>query len=197
VYKSEESHIEIKMFFVCKCILLGDSRVGKTTFLQNYLSEAMGSPTETIGIDFRFLPGFPKARVMLWDISGKELFRPIIKPHYRNTHVAFFIYDVSNRATFQNIPRWSREYQQLATPLTMVLVANVGATPAVVTPEEGRALATTLGMKFVLADLRHDPVSPWVTNLIQNSLVLLTPRCPPPPPDVRRRCFASWKIILS
>jgi hypothetical protein len=185
------------MLCLCKCILLGDSRVGKTTFLQNLLSEGMCSPADTIGIDFRFLPGYPNARVMLWDISGKELFRPIIKPHYRNTHLAFFIYNASNRATFQNIPRWSREYQQLATPTTMVLVANVGPSAPVVTPEEGLAMASTLGMKFVPADLRHDAIEPWVTELIRGTVASIAPRrFPTETQVVQRRCFESWKIIL-
>ena len=184
------------MCSVCKCILLGDSRVGKTTFLQNILSETRIRPTETIGIDFRFLPGFPQSRVMVWDISGRELFRPIIKPHYRNTHVAFVLYDESNRASFQNVAQWVQDYQQYATPTVLVLVGN-RRVPTRVTPEEGQALATQLGMRHVRVDVKVDAVLPWVTDLIQKVLqTFMVPDKPVVQPVRRGGCFQSWLIQI-
>ena len=181
------------MLLCCKSIVLGDSHVGKTTFLRNIVSEGGGVPAETIGIDFRFVSGFPKARVMLWDVSGRELFRPIIKPHYRNTHVVFFLYDVSKRASFLNIPLWYKEYQALATPKTMILVANQ-RTPAMVDSEEGAALAKRLGMRYVETNVMVDETE-WVLDLYKNVLPLL--RVPKQTkPNVPRGCFSTWLIKI-
>lgn len=185
------------MLICCKSILLGDSRVGKSTFLRNVAEEGGPAPSETIGIDFRFVPNIPNARVMMWDVSGRELFRPIVKPHYHHTHVVFFVYDVSKRASFLNIPLWYQEYQTVATPMTMVLIANQ-RNPPMVDSIEGLALAKQMGMQFVEMDVLTGDTH-WVRTLFLNVLPLLKS---PAPKNVllnkttQRRCFASWVITI-
>ncbi len=183
------------MIVTCKSILLGDSRVGKTTLLHNVVLESTRCSSETIGIDFRFVSGYPNSRVMLWDVSGRELFRPIIKPHYRHTHLALFVFDMSQRASFLNIPLWYNEYQKLATPKAMVLVANQKS-PMMVDSVEGRILAKRLGMRYVETNLLTDNAD-WVHELYLNVLALLkepsSTKDQRPPP---RGCLWAWTVRI-
>ena len=96
-----------------KLIVLGDSFVGKSTFLQSIADEhvVLGQFMTTIGIDFRGVRFIDEKTGNLicanvWDTAGQERFRSIISTYYTDVCCALLFYDVSQRASFDNI----REY---------------------------------------------------------------------------------------
>ena len=129
----------------CKIILLGDENVGKSSLLASLLHLHSVSPT--IGIDFRFLPMHPN-RCIIWDSSGKELFRPIVRAYYKQTHIAIFVYDVTNRASFLNISSWNEFYSAENTPYYKILVAKKNDLGRRISTQQGQSLADQLGMCY-------------------------------------------------
>lgn len=92
-------------------------------------------------------------RVMLLDTAGQERFRTLSTSYYRGAHGIVFVYDVTNRATFEQMDSWFAEAEA-----NTAVAAAAGAsarcqfclvgskvdragTSRAVTAEEGAALA--------------------------------------------------------
>ena len=132
-----------------KILLLGDSGVGKSFFLNKLTHFSLDNPiSETIGIDFRFLP-LSNAKCIIWDTSGKECFRPIIKAYSLNTQIAIFVFDVENKASFLNFEGWisflqptsSNEVPTRIVPIMVILESEKKKSKRMVTEECARQFA--------------------------------------------------------
>jgi len=101
-----------------KFVLIGDSTVGKTNLLTQYVD---GKTSEnfisTIGIEFKNktveLKDGRKIRMQIWDTSGQEKFRALTKNYFRGCDVALFVFDVTNKASFDNIKEWLNLYNDV------------------------------------------------------------------------------------
>ncbi|KAL1900233.1 hypothetical protein Sste5346_002544 [Sporothrix stenoceras] len=141
-----------------KILIIGPSNVGKTALLKRYCDNDFDSndASATIGIDLyvkRLSVRGKTYRVMLLDTAGQERFRTLSTSYYRGAHGIVFVYDVTNRTTFEQMDSWFAE----AEANTAVAVAAgstakcqfclVGSkvdragTSRAVTAEEGAALA--------------------------------------------------------
>ncbi|XP_076844060.1 ras-related protein Rab-26 isoform X3 [Brachyhypopomus gauderio] len=91
-----------------KVMLVGDSGVGKTCLLVRFKDGAFlaGSFISTVGIDFRNkvlnIDGV-KVKLQIWDTAGQERFRSVTHAYYRDAHALLLLYDVTNKASFDNI----------------------------------------------------------------------------------------------
>lgn len=87
-----------------KVILLGDTNVGKTSFVHQYVyGVALESQTPTIGAamisKYVNTPKF-KGHLHIWDTAGQERYRSLVPLYYRGAHVAIIIYDITNKTSF-------------------------------------------------------------------------------------------------
>ncbi|XP_035122454.1 ras-related protein Rab-26 isoform X2 [Callithrix jacchus] len=91
-----------------KVMLVGDSGVGKTCLLVRFKDGAFlaGTFISTVGIDFRNkvldVDGV-KVKLQMWDTAGQERFRSVTHAYYRDAHALLLLYDVTNKASFDNI----------------------------------------------------------------------------------------------
>ncbi|XP_054112430.2 ras-related protein Rab-37 isoform X2 [Callithrix jacchus] len=91
-----------------KVMLLGDSGVGKTCFLIQFKDGAFLSGTfiATVGIDFRnklvTVDGM-RVKLQIWDTAGQERFRSVTHAYYRDAQALLLLYDITNKASFDNI----------------------------------------------------------------------------------------------
>ncbi|XP_005941829.3 ras-related protein Rab-26 [Haplochromis burtoni] len=91
-----------------KVMLVGDSGVGKTCLLVRFKDGAFlaGSFISTVGIDFRnkvMTIDAVKVKLQIWDTAGQERFRSVTHAYYRDAHALLLLYDVTNKASFDNI----------------------------------------------------------------------------------------------
>ncbi|XP_064376107.1 ras-related protein Rab-26 isoform X2 [Dromaius novaehollandiae] len=91
-----------------KVMLVGDSGVGKTCLLVRFKDGAFlaGSFISTVGIDFRnkvLTVDGVKVKLQIWDTAGQERFRSVTHAYYRDAHALLLLYDVTNKASFDNI----------------------------------------------------------------------------------------------
>ncbi|XP_067390208.1 ras-related protein Rab-26 isoform X2 [Emydura macquarii macquarii] len=113
-----------------KVMLVGDSGVGKTCLLVRFKDGAFlaGSFISTVGIDFRNkvlnVDGV-KVKLQIWDTAGQERFRNVTHAYYRDAHALLLLYDVTNRASFDNIQAWLTEIHEYAQQdVVLMLLGN-------------------------------------------------------------------------
>mmetsp|Transcript_43253 Transcript_43253/g.99708 ORF Transcript_43253/g.99708 Transcript_43253/m.99708 type:complete len:573 (+) Transcript_43253:63-1781(+) len=171
--KENEPRISKKLFFLnvlevkgtategefkFKLVTVGDSGVGKscllTRFVQDYYSDFHVS---TIGVDFKTVITMVKGRLVklqLWDTAGQERFSVVTGNYYRNSDGFIFVYDATNRASFEHIEQWLQQVQQhhdCGAGTIKILVGNKSdmANDVVVSEDEARAKAESMGAFFV------------------------------------------------
>nr|CAH7764252.1 unnamed protein product [Callosobruchus chinensis] len=100
--------------YLIKFLALGDSGVGKTSFLYQYTDGSFNSRfISTVGIDFREkrLIYQSKGRnykihLQLWDTAGQERFRSLTTAFYRDAMGFLLLFDLTNEQSFLEIRNW-------------------------------------------------------------------------------------------
>jgi Ras-related protein Rab-1A len=96
--------------YVFKICLVGDANVGKTSLLTKYCDNVFKeSYNNTIGVDFRCISYRYKdtlCKVQIWDTAGQERFKSITVNYFRSSHGFMFVYDITNKHSFQNAKNW-------------------------------------------------------------------------------------------
>lgn len=114
--------------FVFKYILLGDSGVGKSTYInQNINNEFNPSMGTTIGVDFlgKVLEiNNDKIKIHIWDTAGQETFKCIVNSYYRDAIGVLVFYDVNNRQTFTNVEKWINELKSCNNLHKIAIIGN-------------------------------------------------------------------------
>ncbi|XP_036860348.1 ras-related protein Rab-26 isoform X2 [Manis javanica] len=140
-----------------RVMLVGDSGVGKTCLLVRFKDGAFlaGTFISTVGIDFRNkvldVDGM-KVKLQIWDTAGQERFRSVTHAYYRDAHALLLLYDVTNKASFDNIQAWLAEIQEYAQhDVVLMLLGNKvdSAQERVVKREDGEKLAKEYGLPFM------------------------------------------------
>uniref|UniRef100_A0A1B6DGW3 Small monomeric GTPase n=1 Tax=Clastoptera arizonana TaxID=38151 RepID=A0A1B6DGW3_9HEMI len=100
--------------YLVKFLALGDSGVGKSSFLYRY-TDGVFTPkfVSTVGIDFRtkYLTYRTQERsqrvlLQLWDTAGQERFRSITTGFYRGAMGFLLLFDVTNEQSFLEVRNW-------------------------------------------------------------------------------------------
>ena len=141
--------------YILKYIIIGDSGVGKSNILLPYSNNFFNSEFQaTIGVEFGVKNLTIKGkiyRIQIWDTSGQEQFHSITRAYYKNSVCACVIYDITNKASFENITSWIEDCKKKC-PKTiyLVLIGNKSdlEEQRKVTYEEGSKFAQKNGMIF-------------------------------------------------
>ena len=97
-----------------KFLLLGDSGVGKTAILNQYVDRKFNELYKaTIGSDFSSkqvdIDGI-FITLNIWDTAGQERFQSLGPTFYRGTDCCILVYDVTKPQSFENIKKWKNEF---------------------------------------------------------------------------------------
>ncbi|PRD28680.1 UNVERIFIED_CONTAM: Rab3 [Trichonephila clavipes] len=126
--------------YMFKILIIGNSSVGKTSFLFRYADDSFTSAfVSTVGIDFKVKTVFrqdKRVKLQIWDTAGQERYRTITTAYYRGA--MGFILMVTQIKTYS----WDNAQ--------VVLVGNKCdmEDERVVSTERGRQLADQLGLVF-------------------------------------------------
>ena len=85
-----------------KIIILGDHSVGKTSFIQRYLSGSFVTTQSTLGASL-VMKKWSNYHVAIWDTAGEERFAAISNFYTRGAHAAILAYDVTSRDSFDRL----------------------------------------------------------------------------------------------
>ena len=120
---------EIDFNYLLKYIIIGDSAVGKSNILTQYVYEKFSEEFQsTLGVEFAAKNAFidnKVYRIQIWDTAGAESFRSITRAYYKNSVCAFIVYDITKRETFENVQVWLDDIKnQCPQTVLLVLVGN-------------------------------------------------------------------------
>lgn len=141
-----------------KIVFLGNSSVGKTTLINQYIYSKAQSPTPTIGIDFLSttfeIQGRP-VRLQVWDTAGQERFQSIIGNYTRNIFIAVIVFSIDDKLSFGRVKMWINEFvytHNSKEDVRLILVANkidLKVEDLDTSFKEAKSLAQEINAKFV------------------------------------------------
>lgn len=103
-----------------KVIILGDSGVGKTSLMNQYVNRRFGSQYKaTIGADFLTKEVMVDDRLVtlqIWDTAGQERFQSLGVAFYRGSDCCVLVYDVNVAQSFANLEHWKDEFIAQSSP---------------------------------------------------------------------------------
>ena len=115
--------------WIFKVIVAGAGGVGKTALIERYVTGSFIEDHKmTIGAQFSVkdvtLDDGEHVRMQLWDFAGEERFRFVLGDYCRGASGAFICYDVSDYATFEQLPEWIGIIRKHAGMVPIILVGN-------------------------------------------------------------------------
>ncbi|KAG2192382.1 hypothetical protein INT46_008207 [Mucor plumbeus] len=103
-----------------KVIILGDSGVGKTSLMNQYVNKKFSNQYKaTIGADFltkEVLVDDRLVTMQIWDTAGQERFQSLGVAFYRGADCCVLAYDVNNSRSFESLDQWRDEFLVQASP---------------------------------------------------------------------------------
>ena len=171
---SNEDSMESNSVTRYKIIFVGDAGVGKTTIISRIMDNPFNEVYEpSIGVDFmskniKFRD--QSIKLQIWDTAGQEKYKGLIPSYVRNSSIVFLVYDVSVKASFDNIPKWINFIKTIENT-TLVLCGNkIDLENREVKKEEGEALAQKEGISFFEVSAKTDEN---IKNMFYNVVVEL------------------------
>lgn len=145
-----------------KLLLIGDSKVGKSSLLSRFTDGVYTAPVATIGVDFKSTTVESRGRccmLQIWDTSGDDRFRTITSMYFRGAHAVFLVYSITSLESFQALTQYIAQVEQLARAnVYMILIGNNSDQEAqrVVSSAMGQQLADHHTMDFFETSPRDD-----------------------------------------
>lgn len=149
-------HLE-KGRFSMKVILGGDSGVGKTTLVEQFVNEKLSDDYKsTIGVNIMS----KRLEFPMWDINvdfsifdmgGQEIFKQVRNSYYTGARAGFIVFDVTRPETFDHIEDWYNEAIASVPDITLILIGNKIdlINERKITSEQALALADKYQIKYL------------------------------------------------
>jgi Ras-related protein Rab-7A len=103
-----------------KVIILGDSGVGKTSLMNQYVNKKFTNQYKaTIGADFltkEVMVDDKLVTMQIWDTAGQERFQSLGVAFYRGADCCVLVFDLTNAKTFESMDTWRDEFLVQASP---------------------------------------------------------------------------------
>ena len=128
--ENEQNEVDLERRPIIKVILLGNTNTGKTSLINAYEGKDFIETTlSTFGSQFikKCLKINEKNyNVQVWDTAGQEQFRSVNKIYIKGSHVVLFIYDITNKKSFDDLGEFWVDYVNkiLGQGITKGLIGN-------------------------------------------------------------------------
>jgi small GTP-binding protein len=157
--------------FLFKVIVVGDGAVGKTALVIRFSEGRFQDHYKmTIGVDFAIKMveiGGKKVKLQIWDTGGQERFSYIRPLYYKGAMGVIYVFDITNRQSFDNVEKWRKEVTDYCAGIPALLVANKCDLPdKAVTVDEANAMGVRVNGPFYEASAKTgDKVDDLFTSL--------------------------------
>lgn len=115
--------------YTIKCIIVGDSGVGKSSLLLQYMEHSFVPTHEiTVGVEFGIKiinVDSKRIKLQIWDTAGQENFRSITKSYYRDARIVILVYDITSVKSFTAVHFWYEDIMNVIEyPPQILLIGN-------------------------------------------------------------------------
>ena len=109
-----------------KCVILGDSAIGKTSIVKSYFEKNIETNNEsTLGATFwELIHPNGGIKINFWDTAGQERYNSLIPMYVRNCDIAVLAFDLTNRDTFLNLKKWYNFVNSIFEKPKIIVVGN-------------------------------------------------------------------------
>ena len=113
-----------------KLITLGNSTVGKSSFITKYIDNSFTfNYTTTLGVDFKQkkikLKNGKDVRLRIFDTAGQERFKSVSFSFIKKADGVILIYDISDLDSFKAVDNWIKSIRETGKEkLPIILVGN-------------------------------------------------------------------------
>merc|ERR550519_1245332 len=145
-----------------KCLMLGDSAVGKSAIASLYANDGMNFPKSysmTIGMQLhqKLHRSHESKQLMdffIFDSSGNDIFRDLCESNWDRVGMYIVVYDITKPASFKNAGKWMGMLKQYLEPrktIPGVLLANKCdlTSRRKISAEEGQQFAEANGLHYM------------------------------------------------
>ena len=146
-----------------KVILVGDSGTGKTQLITVSAGLEFNSTSLTTTscsyVQIKVQKDNKEYKINLWDTIGQEKYRSLTKIFLKDSKIVIFVYDITNRATFESLKYWKKIIDDVLgqTPLFAVVGnKNDLYLEEKVKEEEGEEYAKSIGAKFLCTSAKNE-----------------------------------------
>ncbi|GAB2291118.1 Ras- protein raba3 [Dionaea muscipula] len=120
---------ELRIDYVYKVVVIGDSAVGKSQILSRFSkNEFCFDSKSTIGVEFQTRTVSINSKLIkaqIWDTAGQERYRAVTSAYYRGALGALVVYDITKRQTFDHVVRWIEDLRAHAdSSIVIMLIGN-------------------------------------------------------------------------
>ena len=104
--------------FIYKYIIIGDTSVGKSCIMHNFIYERFRrETTQTICVEFSskiIKINEKNIKLQIWDTAGQERYQSVAKSYYRNSIGVIIVYDITRIETFNHVQNWFNDAKNLS-----------------------------------------------------------------------------------
>ena len=167
-----------------KCVVLGDTGVGKSSLVLKFVSGNFKPYSEsTIGASFMSKYLVIKGcsiKFQIWDTAGQEKYHSLAPMYYRGAAAAIVVYDITRAATFKTLRNWIDELKAQGPKDIAIAIAGNKSDM-----KDNREIETKTAKEYAdeIGALFMETSAKDATN-VEELFIKLSERLPPPPkPD--------------
>jgi len=149
--------------FLMKILLVGDSNVGKSSLLLQYVDNSFKpSFITTIGIDFKVKTieiDSMQIKLQIWDTAGQERFKTVTTAFFRSAMGVLLVYDITNEQSFKDIEKvWLPQIDNNTDNINKILIGNKCdlIDNRVVDSNVAKSLADKLGIEYMETSAKNN-----------------------------------------
>lgn len=133
--------------YLLKVVLTGDSGVGKTNLLSQFVKNTFNPESKTtIGVEFATKVVKVRGKTVkaqIWDTAGQERYRAITSSYYKGANAAMILYDLTSSVSFKNVKRWLKEVRESSDAnIIIMLIGNKSDLAKDHTDENGNTISS-------------------------------------------------------
>ncbi len=116
-----------KINLCLKIVILGNSSVGKSSFIKGFFSNKFlrNSNQKINDIEKQLVKISNKIfELSVWDTAGNEKINPLIPQNYNNTNAFVILFDVNKKQTFENIKNLIEEIRENKENIIIYIIGN-------------------------------------------------------------------------
>mmetsp|Transcript_33882 Transcript_33882/g.44690 ORF Transcript_33882/g.44690 Transcript_33882/m.44690 type:complete len:214 (+) Transcript_33882:140-781(+) len=200
----ERINVNADPALIFKYILIGDSAVGKSTLMQQYLvQEFLERPQPTIQVEL----GKKTAKVRdkqvkleIWDTAGMEKFQTLTQQYYRNSDGCLVVFDVTSRRSFENVSQWienAKVFSYNGNMVTMLVGNKTDLDSREVEWKEADEFAQSIGVTYMETSAkessRTSKIFLTMADLIYSKMLGEPAKLSPRPKNIKLKSKGSMR----